>query len=267
MTVRGPISSAAGHSAEPLLAHQFVFVGGLHRSGTSLLTRCLGGHPLVSGFRDTGVPEDEGQHLQTVYRPASAYGGPGRFAFDPDSYLTEESELATEASRHRLLAEWGRHWDLGRPVLVEKSPPNLVRSRFLQALFPAASFVVVLRHPLPVAFATQKWSGTSTASLVEHWLVAHERFELDRPHLHRLYVVRYEELVERPRATLDAVFAFLGLEPAGSIPEIRPDVNAEYLQRWRDYANGASTEHRDEKRRIVSEYGQRLEAFGYRLTP
>ena len=44
-----------------------VFVGGLHRSGTSLVHRCLALHPAVSGFSGTGVPEDEGQHLQTVY--------------------------------------------------------------------------------------------------------------------------------------------------------------------------------------------------------
>jgi len=45
---------------------RIVFVAGLHRSGTSLVHRCLAAHPDVSGFADTGVPEDEGQHLQTV---------------------------------------------------------------------------------------------------------------------------------------------------------------------------------------------------------
>ena len=39
---------------------------------------------------------------------------------------------------------------MSEPVLVEKSPPNLVRTRFLQALFPDARQIVVTRHPIAV---------------------------------------------------------------------------------------------------------------------
>jgi hypothetical protein len=46
---------------------RLVFIGGLHRSGTSIVHRCLSDHPDVSGFQSTGVWEDEGQHLQSVY--------------------------------------------------------------------------------------------------------------------------------------------------------------------------------------------------------
>ena len=46
--------------------HTLLFVGGLHHSGTTLLTRALRQHPAISGLRGTGVPEDEGQHLQSV---------------------------------------------------------------------------------------------------------------------------------------------------------------------------------------------------------
>ena len=68
----GPSSASPGE-------RRLLFVGGLHRSGTSLVHRCLTRHPEVTGFSDTGVPEDEGQHLQTLYAPAYAHGGPGRF--------------------------------------------------------------------------------------------------------------------------------------------------------------------------------------------
>ena len=69
--------------------HRFVFLAGLHRSGTTLLARLLASHPEVSGFSDTGVPADEGQHLQTVYPAAAVYGGPGRFGFAPEAHFTE----------------------------------------------------------------------------------------------------------------------------------------------------------------------------------
>ena len=118
------------------MEHRFVFIGGLHRSGTTFLWRCMGEHPLVSMFPITLRPPAEGQLLQSVYPRASVYGGPGRFGFSPEAHLTEGSPLVSAESRMRLLADWAPLWDLDKPVLLEKSPPNLIRGRFLQALFP-----------------------------------------------------------------------------------------------------------------------------------
>ena len=52
-------------------------------------------HPEISGFKNTGVPEDEGQHLQSVYQPAMVLGGPGLFGFKPASNLNETSPLVS----------------------------------------------------------------------------------------------------------------------------------------------------------------------------
>jgi hypothetical protein len=242
------------------MEQRLVFVGGLHRSGTSLLTRCLMQHPLVSGFEGTGVPEDEGQHLQTVYRPAKEHGGPGRFAFDAGARLTEDSPLVTDESRRRLMEEWGRFWDTAKPVLVEKSPPNLVRGRFLQALFPGARLVMLQRHPLAVAYATQKWSRTSLRSLLRHWLAAHETFEEDRPHLRHVQLVRYEDFVTAPATILEAVYGFVGLEPVPPVIEIRADANDAYLARWRE-------EPRLRRALLVRAFEERVQPFGYSLQP
>jgi len=114
-------------------------------------------------LRNTGVPEDEGQHLQTVFPNAAFYGGPGEFAFNADSYLDEKSGIISEANRSKLIKEWSKHWDLTKAVLLEKSPPNLIRTRFLQAMFPGAYFITVVRHPVAVAYATQKMFLTRLA--------------------------------------------------------------------------------------------------------
>jgi Sulfotransferase family len=245
--------------------HRFVFIGGLHRSGTSVVFRCLREHPRISGFANTGVDEDEGQHLQSVYPTALTHGGPGRFGFHPDAHLTETSDLVSEDNRLRLFAEWERYWDLERPVLLEKSPPNLIRTRFLQELFPNSYFVIVVRHPVAVAYATQKWSNTSLPQLIEHWLVCHERFEQDRQHIRRLLVLKYEDFVEKPQAALDEIYSFLGLPSSLYQLEVRLNVNEEYLKQWREYQSDTLSGGCIEAAMVKLQYEKRIAAFGYSL--
>jgi Sulfotransferase family len=245
--------------------HRFLYIGGLHRSGTSTLFRCLREHPLISGFNDTGATEEEGQHLQSVYPPATAYGGPGRFGFHPGAHLTEASDLVTADNRLRLFDEWKAYWDLAKPVLLEKSPPNLIRARFLQELFPNSYFVIVTRHPIAVSYATQKWSYTSLAELIEHWLVCHERFRQDEEHLKRLLVLRYEDFVEQPQTALRKIYSFLNLPNHSNAIEVREDVNEQYLRLWRTGQDGALSGDRIETDGIKSQYERRVAAFGYTL--
>jgi hypothetical protein len=210
-----------------------VFIGGLHRSGTSLLARHLADHPLISGFANTGVPEDEGQLLQSVYPAAKRYGGPGRFGFAAEMHLTERSPLITDANRRQLFDQWRRHWNCDRPVLLEKSPPNLLKTRFLQAMFPGARFIMMLRHPVANALATQKWSRTSLDSLIEHWLLCYETLARDLPSLEHVTLLRYEDLVVDADDELERLQRFIGVEPLRSGVQFRQDLNASYFRRWR----------------------------------
>ena len=244
--------------------HRFVFVAGLHRSGTTLLARLLAAHPEISGFSGTGAPADEGQHLQSVYPSDHEYGRPGRFGFAPEMHLTECSPLVSDESARKLFAEWSPHWDLSRRLLLEKSPPNLIKTRFLQALFPDSAFIVLMRHPIPVSIPTAKWRGTRRFDLLlEHWLRCHALFDADRGHLGRVHVLTYEQMVRDPAGVLNEIFEFLDVEPIPPSEPVDAGANQKYFRRWNEMK-------RDPKMRayldLVSlRYEHRVRPYGYSL--
>src|SRR6202040_3505531 len=112
---------------------RYVFVCGLPRSGTSVLGRNVGRLEKCTGLKNTGVLEDEGQYLQDVYPLASKCGGDGRFGFDPRMHLTETSGLLTPENVARIWSSWEPYWDGSKTTFVEKTPGNLLMTRFLQA--------------------------------------------------------------------------------------------------------------------------------------
>jgi len=269
------LTSAASAALSPEQAreiaqtHPFVFLGGLHRSGTTLLFRMLREHPEISGFtnnRDANewlAAEDEGQYLQSVYPPAIYWGGPGKFAFAPDAHMTEDSVLLTPENRVKLALQWFPYWDLTKQYLLEKSPPNLLWTRFLQSIFPNSSFVIIVRHPVAVSLATEKWSPTGLNSLLEHWLVAHETFEKDRPHLRRVMTIQYETLVSEPVATLAAIYEFLGLRPHPTTFQATNEHNQRYFAQWHDLAKDPASSASIQE--CITRHEARVRTFGYSL--
>jgi hypothetical protein len=240
--------------------HRFVFIAGLHRSGTSFFHKALQQHPAVSGFSNTGVPEDEGQHLQTVYQPGIAFGGPGRFAFHPAAHMDETSPLCNRDAVQKLFSEWAPYWDLRKSVLMEKSPTNLLKTRFLQGLFPNSWFIVILRHPIAVTLATFK-NGGDLDEAIRHWLHAHSIFHMDRCKLRNVHVVRYEDLVSDPQGVLDRVFRFTGLEPHPCTLDIDGKSNPRYFSTWEQIR----AENEAAMDRLIDRYSPAVENYSYSL--
>jgi hypothetical protein len=250
-------------------AHHFVFLGGLHRSGTTLLFRMLREHPAISGFANNQdanewlAAEDEGQYLQSVYPQAIYWGGPGKFAFAPEAHLTEQSELLTVENKAKLAIQWFPYWDLSKHFLLEKSPPNLIWTRFLQSAFPNSSFVIIERHPVAVSLATEKWSPTGLPSLIEHWLAAHETFEADRAHLRRVMTIKYETMVSEPAPVLREIYAFLGVPPHPTSFEATTEHNQRYFAQWSELRKNPETSRVIEQ--CIDRWEARVRAFGYSL--
>ena len=168
-------------------------MGGLQRSGTTWLEGLVAS-PLVSGlsFDNVHLSEYESQqpwtlqnHTQAYFEMVVRFGGvEGKFVQNvyPYSYLVRDvgtggrgfpgSLLPTAAdasadSSRRLYQQWSLFWDTTRPVLLEKTPENLLMGPYLQASFGAQTsrFVFVMRHPLVWALAIEKWVFAEFSSL------------------------------------------------------------------------------------------------------
>lgn len=198
----------------------------------------LSSHPQISGLEGTGVPMDEGQHLQSVYPIARKLGGPGRFGFDERSHQTEATPEVSAQAREALMSAWRPYWDMTKPFLLEKSPPNLLRMRFLQGVFPEARFIVVVRHPVPVTLATRRMLPriyrikASRQTALRHWATCHQLLLEDAPCIRNLFVLRYEDMVAAPAQVLGQAATFLGLDGDLDVTRIQSGRSEDYFSRW-----------------------------------
>ncbi len=231
-----------------------IFIGGLHRSGTTLLAKTLAASPAITGLTNTKVFEDEGQFLQSVYstdrqlgdRRLFPKGRVVRWAYNSAGHLTERDCSDARAVATSLYDSWSPYFEnKATDYFVEKTPSNIVRTRFLQAAMPEARFVIMTRHPIVQALAVRKWSprlvkvGFNLHSVVEHWLHAMEIFRDDLPHLTRCYVIPYESLISNPDHTLSEMSKALGIpELSVSTDHIR-DSNRPYGLYWKKIAEGS----------------------------
>ena len=256
-------------SSSPNAKPKKLFVVGMHRSGTSILADLLKAHPSISGHEIAEMPpelENEGQHVQRVFPPDDALGGPGFFAFNPLAHLTEDAAQPEHAAQ--LEGEWGLHWQSDARCVLEKSPSSILRTRYLQALFPDAYFLVILRHPICTAYATHAWglqhggknslASDAVVGFVEHWLAAHEILQADLEHLRQVRVVHLEQLTESPQAVVDTICADLNL-PTLTLPEgkVSKEVNRKYSKEWVREAEAV-------KARITA-HSAAMAKFGYTL--
>lgn len=214
---------------------KFVFVAGLHRSGTSLIAKCIANHPEVSSFEHTGVYQDEGQFLQRVYPRSGEPGGdaPGRLGFDRRAHLTEHSPLTTPENAQQLFNEWKPYWNLSKAILLEKSPPNIIRTRFLQTCFPNPYFIIVTRHPVANALATKKWCRKNPLSgIILNWVICHSIFENDKAKLANVLVIKYEDFTQQPEACLAQISQFMGIDTIPLVTSIDNTSNRRYFEQW-----------------------------------
>eukprot|EP00049_Salpingoeca_infusionum_P025236 m.18321 g.18321 ORF g.18321 m.18321 type:complete len:345 (-) comp7797_c0_seq2:89-1123(-) len=274
--------------------HTFLFIVGSHHSGTTLTDLVMCQHSQITCLMDTGEIENEGQFLQNLYPPAREVGGMMGYGYREGNHFTETNSLVSEESRNSLWKTWGKYWDKSKKVVVEKSPPHIIKTRFFQELFtPERTFFIgVMRHPLACAHYLYQNSLTKHHppslnrcgdNYVKHWLAIYGTLLEDAPYLKNFKMIQYEAMtssVESATSTLKQLHAFLGLPAETNLEFQAPKGRRALLgyngdhhhiririskPHWRREFEGACNLKSDYYKQVTSRYETKLNEFGYSL--
>lgn len=223
-----------------------IFVVGCSNSGTTILQQAILEHPRCAG------PEGEGQDLVELPGRLRHFLGPRTsrmFAhpFFGGAYRLKEHDYSRREAA-RIVDIFREHCGQGKR-LVEKSPANSMRTRFLQALYPDATFVVIVRNPYAVAEGIvrkrffdpdrQHLAGlkTNIGDAALQWYSANMTLAADTKFLRRSITIRYEELVNDTESCLSRVWNSCGLEaPSTGTPTFMTNLNESQISRlsWQE---------------------------------
>ncbi len=185
--------------------HFWLFVLGLNNSGTSILAHVLESHPAIRPL------PAEGQALTRALPTGAELGVRRNWTTRLDDFhWTPESDL--EAAR-RARYDWAFHVDRRPGIVLEKSPPNAVRARWLQAHFDPSRFLAIVRHPYAVCEGMRRRGGFDLEDAAWHWTRGNGTMLDDAQELDRFLLVTYEEFCAEPNNVLEGVEEFLELEP------------------------------------------------------
>lgn len=204
-----------------------VFIGGCHRSGTTLLGALLGAHPQclttpesqfkTHALEGIGLPRDRGE-LEDFLARAKKMRSLGRWKLDSaDLTLNGKSDARYSELLQTLVSGYGK--TVGKPEFdfwVDHTPTNARHLDLLFSEFPEAKAIHLVRDGRGVASSVLSldW-GPNTIVAAAHWWAHHISFGLAAESHYgsdRVLRVHYENLVAEPGRELDRICRWLGVD-------------------------------------------------------
>jgi hypothetical protein len=104
---------------------------------------------------------------------------------------------------------WESHWDKSKPILLEKSPPNIIRTREILTHFQPVKFVLMVRNPYAQTEGLMRRNNW-TAKRAANFSMMCLRTQLDNSRtLDNVLVLTYESLAQNPASACEKLIAFI----------------------------------------------------------
>ena len=184
--------------------NKYLFILSPPYCGSTLLNELISTSQHVSVNNPFGTRE--GQTLPTVRK---AMFGKNRW----DENI--EFDWAT------IKQEWLKYWDLTRPILLDKSPPNIIRAKSISQTFKSSFFIIFYRNPYAHCESLMRRENYTPKSAAKFALKCLTFQMHNVEDLKNSIQISYELLSEKPEIAVNLIQDF--------IPEI-DDIN--HLQKF-----------------------------------
>lgn len=236
-----------------------ILIGGCGSSGTTLVKTLLNTHskivcgPEMSVFDRPVIYDISMTDLYNRWQskafdyfdqgcvfPLRIDGKGSYFAFSRDEYHNDLFtdflfETVTEVREFwsSYFSEYAKK--KGKEIWAEKTPNNVYCIGKFLDWFPQGRFINVLRDGRDVIASLVETRGFDPFRAIFRWITSVAAYQ-EYEYFPRVYCVRYENLVQKPEATMAALIGWLGLEWEHNI-YTENEVHTKSVGRWRNLSD------------------------------
>jgi len=168
-----------------------LFILSLPRTGSTILVRLLGTSKNASLFPSRN---NEGQFLEEIR------------SFMRDGSWQETKRISWDY----IKKVYEKNWDLTKPVLVEKSPPYVIRAKEIEKKFENPYFIVMTRDPYAWCAGLKiRMPNSSYHKIAEIWTNRMKYQKYNVQNLQRVLFFTYEQLCDNPEVVSNMISKFV----------------------------------------------------------
>ncbi len=173
--------------------HKFLFILSPPFCGSTLLNQIISSSKNVSVNNELGTRE--GQTLPKINK---------LLFYDSRKWDHNYSVNWTYVKK-----EWEKYWNLSLPILLEKSPPNLVRANDIINYFKPSYFIVFYRNPYAHCESLIRRRNNNPTEAAKFALKCLEFQKKNIDELDNAFSISYEELTNNTSLTAQGLIKFL----------------------------------------------------------